>query len=91
MSDLVLLGRILLGGFFTYVGLNHLINPAAMAEYAASKGVPLPEVAARRYLAASFRTLAGTGITTYTLPVSVSTVVRSRIVTPLRFSASVPA
>lgn len=45
MSDLFLLGRILLGGMFSYYGLNHFINTAAMAQYAASKGVPTPELA----------------------------------------------
>src|SRR5437764_1300595 len=39
----------------------------------------------------AFCTLAGTGMTTYTLPVSVSVVVRSRRVAPLRRSVSLPA
>lgn len=45
MSDLFLLGRVLLGGIFTYYGLNHFISTGAMAQYAASKGVPAPELA----------------------------------------------
>ena len=39
----------------------------------------------------AFRTLAGTGVTTYTLPVSVSTVVRSRTAVPFRRSVILPA
>ena len=38
----------------------------------------------------ALRTLAGTGTTTYTLPVSVCSVVRSRTVWPLRFSVILP-
>jgi putative oxidoreductase len=45
MSDLFLLGRMLFGGFFTYYGVNHFLNLAAMTEYAAAKGVPAPELA----------------------------------------------
>jgi hypothetical protein len=37
------------------------------------------------------RTLAGTGMTAYTLPVSISTVVRSRTTVPLRRSVILPA
>jgi uncharacterized membrane protein YphA (DoxX/SURF4 family) len=40
-----LVGRILFGGYFLYNGLNHLMNTAAMAQYAASRGVPAPELA----------------------------------------------
>ncbi|MBI2185594.1 MAG: DoxX family protein [Acidobacteria bacterium] len=45
MSDIFLLGRILLGGFFTFYGVNHFLNLSAMAQYAAAKGVPSPETA----------------------------------------------
>jgi putative oxidoreductase len=40
-----LIGRILFGGFFLYSGINHLMHRKDMASYAASKGVPKPEVA----------------------------------------------
>src|SRR5262245_25464552 len=43
MNDLFLLGRVLLGGFFVYSGANHLMHGATMAQYAAAKGVPMPE------------------------------------------------
>ncbi len=39
------LGRLLLGGFFVYNGINHFKQTKNMAGYAASKGVPMPEVA----------------------------------------------
>ena len=45
MDDLFLLGRIIFGGFFAYSGANLLLTNAASAQYAASKGVPMPEVA----------------------------------------------
>lgn len=40
-----LLGRLLFGGFFLYNGINHFKNRGQMAQYAASKGVPQPNVA----------------------------------------------
>jgi len=45
MNDLFLLGRIIFGSFFTYYGINHFLNTATMTQYAASKGVPMPELA----------------------------------------------
>lgn len=40
-----LIGRILFGGFFIRSGVNHFRNKAGMAAYAASRGVPVPELA----------------------------------------------
>ncbi len=40
-----LLGRLIFGGFFLYNGINHFRNRKMMAQYAASKGVPLAEAA----------------------------------------------
>ncbi|MDP3989624.1 MAG: DoxX family protein [archaeon] len=37
---LVLIGRILFGGFFINSGINHLTKREGMAQYAQSKGVP---------------------------------------------------
>jgi putative oxidoreductase len=45
MDDLFLLGRIIFGGFFAYNGANLLMTNATSAQYAAAKGVPMPEVA----------------------------------------------
>lgn len=45
MTELFLIGRIVFGGYFAYSGINHLVSSAMMAQYAASKGVPLPEAA----------------------------------------------
>ena len=40
-----LIGRLLFGGYFLYNGINHFKNRSQLAQYAASKGVPGPEVA----------------------------------------------
>ncbi|MDP2269179.1 MAG: DoxX family membrane protein [Archangium sp.] len=45
MKTILLLGRILFGGYFLFSGLNHFISMNAMAGYAASKGVPMPHLA----------------------------------------------
>ncbi len=45
MKTLLLLGRILFGGYFLFSGLNHFVSMNAMAAYAASKGVPMPHLA----------------------------------------------
>lgn len=45
MSVLFLVGRILLGGYFLYNGINHFLNLGGMAQYAGMKGVPAPELA----------------------------------------------
>jgi len=38
-------GRILFGGYFLYNGINHFKGRDALSQYAASKGVPKPEIA----------------------------------------------
>ena len=45
MTAIFLVGRLLLGGYFLYSGINHFLNLSFMAGYAGSKGVPAPEVA----------------------------------------------
>jgi putative oxidoreductase len=45
MDELFLVGRLIFGGFFLYNGVNHFLATASMTQYAAAKGVPLPEVA----------------------------------------------
>lgn len=45
MDFLIILGRILFGGFFVMSGINHLKNLKAMTGYAMSKGVPSPSLA----------------------------------------------
>jgi uncharacterized membrane protein YphA (DoxX/SURF4 family) len=37
---LLLIGRVLFGGFLAFAGLNHFMNAGEMAEYASAKGVP---------------------------------------------------
>src|SRR5262245_52255614 len=56
MDDLFLVGRLIFGGFFAYNGANLLLTNAASAEYAAAKGLPMPEVAV---VAAGLLILAG--------------------------------
>lgn len=45
MEWLLLLGRIIFGGFFVLNALNHFTNLGMMSEYAASKNVPAPGAA----------------------------------------------
>ena len=46
MKGLVLVGRIIVGAYYLFNALNHLVfAPGQLAEYAASKGVPLPLLA----------------------------------------------
>jgi uncharacterized membrane protein YphA (DoxX/SURF4 family) len=42
---LMMLGRILFGGYFAYAGLNHLLHYSTMAVYTAAHGVPAPALA----------------------------------------------
>ena len=44
MDELFLLGRVIFGGYFAYNGLNHFVNHAMLAQFAAAKGVPMPEL-----------------------------------------------
>lgn len=46
-QELFLLGRVLYGGYFFIMGVNHFRNTGALAGYAASKGVPSPALAVR--------------------------------------------
>ena len=45
MAGAFLIGRLIVGAFFIYHGVNHFLSLAMMAQFAAAKGVPLPEVA----------------------------------------------
>jgi uncharacterized membrane protein YphA (DoxX/SURF4 family) len=45
MNTLLLIGRIILGGFFIYSGVNHFIGFGMMTQYAKMKGVPFPAIA----------------------------------------------
>jgi putative oxidoreductase len=44
MDELFLFGRVIFGGYFVYNGVNHFINTAVLAQFAAAKGVPMPEL-----------------------------------------------
>lgn len=39
-----LVGRLLVGGLFAFMGLNHFMDTETMAGYAESKGVPAPRL-----------------------------------------------
>lgn len=45
MNDLFLIGRMIFGGFFLYNGANHFLSNAMFGQYAAAKGVPMPDIA----------------------------------------------
>lgn len=45
MEILMLVGRVLFGGFFLYNGLNHLMKKDELAGYAQYRGVPSPKAA----------------------------------------------
>ncbi|MDD4989585.1 MAG: DoxX family protein [Candidatus Pacebacteria bacterium] len=60
MDLLLLLGRILFGGFFLYSGIKHFTRADAMAGYAGSKHVPSPKVAV--YVSGLLIFLGGAGV-----------------------------
>jgi putative oxidoreductase len=45
MNALLLIGRIIFGGYFAYSGVNHFIGFGSMTQYARMKGVPFPAIA----------------------------------------------
>ncbi len=45
MAVAFLIGRLLFGGFFLYSGVDHFLNLGQMTQFAAAKGVPVPEAA----------------------------------------------
>lgn len=45
MKTVFVLGRLIFGGFFLYSGLHHFQDKKSMAQYAAAKNVPAPDVA----------------------------------------------
>jgi len=47
MKGLFLVGRMMLGGFFVYNGINHFTQTQGLAQYADAKNVPNPEAAVR--------------------------------------------
>ena len=45
MIGAFLVGRLIVGGYFIFNGLNHFLSYPMFVQAAASKGVPLPEIA----------------------------------------------
>lgn len=60
MDILFLAGRILFGGFFLMMGMNHFMKRRMLAGYAQSKGVPAPGVAV--FLTGLLLTMGGLGV-----------------------------
>ncbi len=44
-AALLMIGRLLFGGYFVYAGIHHFLERASMAAVAAARGVPYPDVA----------------------------------------------
>jgi len=57
---LLLVARVLFGGVIAFMGLNHFMQPDAMAGYAAAKGLPAPR--AMVYASGLLLVLGGLGI-----------------------------
>jgi len=45
VPEIFLLGRVIFGGYFIMMGMNHFKNRTALAGYAASKKIPNPSLA----------------------------------------------
>ena len=60
MEFLFLIGRIIFGGYFVYSSLGHFKNNAALSQYTASKGVPMPKYAV--YFSGILILIGGAGI-----------------------------
>jgi uncharacterized membrane protein YphA (DoxX/SURF4 family) len=43
MKTLFLIGRVVLGGFFVYNGINHFLQKEGLSQYANAKNLPYPE------------------------------------------------
>jgi len=44
-QELVLAGRVLLGGYFAFSGINHFLNTEQLTQWVESKGIPSPRFA----------------------------------------------
>jgi len=62
-----LIGKILLGGYFAFSGLNHFMNTRDMTGWVESKGLPKPEV--MLYLSGLVLIVGGLGIIAGAYPV----------------------
>lgn len=58
-----MLGRILLGGYFIMMGINHFMKMDMMSGYASSKGVPSPKLAVA--ITGLMLILGGAGVLSY--------------------------
>ena len=62
MELLFLLGRVLFGGYFILMGINHFKNPAGLIAYANSKKLPYPKASV--YISGLMLFLGGLGVVT---------------------------
>ena len=60
MEETLLVGRILLGGYFILSGINHMTHKAGLTSYAQSKGIPFPMLSV--LITGILLTLGGLGI-----------------------------
>ncbi len=63
-----LIGKILLGGYFAFSGLNHFVNTRDMTGWVESKGLPKPELMV--YLSGLVLIVGGLGIIAGAYPVA---------------------
>ena len=77
-DEAFLVGRLIFGGILAFMGLNHFLGLDEMAEYAAYKGLPAPQVsvvasgallvaAGLGIVVGAFPVLAGTGLAVFLL------------------------
>jgi putative oxidoreductase len=62
MKAVFVLGRAIFGGFFLYNGINHILHPEALTQYARAKGVPSPKLGV--IASGALQTLGGASIIT---------------------------
>jgi putative oxidoreductase len=66
-TELMVLGRILLGGYFAFAGVNHFMKDGQMSGWIESKGLPVPD--ALNYFAGGLLLLAGLDVVFGTYPI----------------------
>lgn len=66
-TELMVLGRLLLGGYFAFTGLNHFLKDDQLSGWIESKNLPMPD--ALNYFAAGLLLIGGLDIVLGTYPV----------------------
>ena len=65
-QGLVLAGRVIMGGYFAFTGLNHFLQDDSMSGWIEAKGYPMPEVL--NYFAGGLLLMAGLDLILGTFP-----------------------